>query len=162
MKPNQSDELNAIRNELLIRIFLQNATLLLAVVAFAVISCVLVFLSSHRPMLVFLHSCVLLALSVQWCHHGVRTMQIKKYILLVEESCHGNTWEKWLPQNRPKTLLGSRWLISTKGVLLGLQAAMLTPVIVDDPAFFWMNLYIQSALLIIAVTASLLLTNPKE
>ena len=71
MKSDPLDELNGIRNELLIRITLQNLILLLAVLTFAIVGCVSVFQSIQRPMIVFLHACVSLALAAQWCHHSL-------------------------------------------------------------------------------------------
>lgn len=85
--------------------------------------------------------------------------QIKEYLLTVDSN-HTDGWERWLPVNRPRTLLGSRWMISTKGVFLGLQLAMIglawqiTPV--SDGVFVFVT-----AVLLLA-SAGILLTNPKE
>jgi hypothetical protein len=101
---------------------------------------------------------VILAAVLQWCHHGVRTMQIKQYLLLIVPGEKG--WEHWLPANRPKTLLGSRWMISTKGVFLGLGLAEVWLAALLAPQFMLLPAVISAGLWLAA--AGFLFTNPKE
>jgi hypothetical protein len=155
---HSSHEALSLRRELESRILFQNTLLIVSVGAFALFSAVAALASEAAwPMAVALNT-VILAAALQWCHHGVRTMQIKRYLLLINPDEKG--WEHWLPANRPRTLLGSRWMISTKGVFLGLGlvqlglAALLAPAFLLLPALGAAGLWLA--------TAGFLFTNPKE
>lgn len=111
----------SLRQELMLRILLQNFILIISVVLFAAISVAMVLVPRSVWLLSVAHNTVLLAMALQWCHHGVRTKQIKNYLLLIDQTPTG--WERWLPANRPAGILGSRWMVSTKGVFLGLGFA---------------------------------------
>lgn len=148
-----------LRRELALRILLQNLLLLLSLALFAAFG----ILALSRPEAAWgaaaAHGVASLGAALQWCHHGIRTKQIKEFLLTLD-SGHIDGWERWLPANRPCTLLGSRWMISTKGVFLGLELAMIGLASRIAP---------QSDILLAAVTAVLLLasagflfTNPKE
>ncbi|GFE48624.1 hypothetical protein So717_03770 [Roseobacter cerasinus] len=106
----------------------------------------------------FAHGATTMAIVLQWCHHGVRTKQIKEYLLELNPDQGG--WERWLPSRRPRTILGSRWLISTKGVLLGLEiASMLLAELLKAPRGSF-SLLLGAGLLL--ANAAFLFTNPKE
>ena len=159
---SSENELTSIRRELLFRIGIQNLLLIVAVLLFFGMAYCLVMKPQQHGLIAILHATISIALLAQWCHHGVRTMQIKKFILLVETTRNDSTWETWLPKNRPRSWLGSRWAISTKGVFLGLQIMMLLPLIIEEPLTFWRHPYVIITLLIFGASTWLLLTNPKE
>ena len=98
-----------------------------------------------------------LALALQWCHHGVRQCALKKAILERDEQAgRANGWESWLPGQRPPSLLGSRWLVSTKAVFIGLTAASIGLAMPDHGVTLW-----GPIAALIAMTAALL-SNPRE
>lgn len=166
LAPSSPDEAGDLRRELLLRILLQNGLLILSLALFTAFA----ILALLRPGAAWAaaagHGAAGLGAALQWCHHGIRTRQIKHYLLMIDaDTDTGDTpgqggWERWLPANRPQTLLGSRWLISTKGTFIGLQLAMIglalrvAPVV--DPTLALV------ALGLVGVTAGFLLTNPKE
>lgn len=155
------EEISALRSELRLRILLQNTLLILCVVAFGLLAPVAAIRTAAAPDLAFVFCVVVMALSLQWCHHGVRQAQIKRYLVL-SEAGRGETWERWLPKNRPASRLGTRWFVSTKGVFLGTQAAFLLVVIlrgdIDRSSFVLLCM----AGAVMATSAWVLLTNPKE
>ncbi len=161
MPPTPLDELRALRSELLTRILLQNLLIVLSVFAFAILVTLGFFNDTMQWPLCAMHAVASLAFSLQWCHHGVRTMQIKQYIL-THEPPTSHSWENWLPINRPKRWLGTRWLVSTKGVFLGTQLAAI--LFAASNAKWtrndWFFPLISIALLLL--TAGFLFTNPKE
>lgn len=154
----RSRELQSLRNELRMRILLQNMLLIVSVVLYAPFALMAAVAARSAWDGAVAYAVIVLALSLQWCHHGIRTKQIKQYLVRSDTSPDG--WEQWLPANRPKTLLGARWLISTKGVFLGLSmAAALVAFSVKGPpsllqgciaAVLWLS------------TACFLMSNPKE
>lgn len=155
----RSEEIRSLRSELLLRVCLQNALLLLSVLLFSGMV-VVALVSPHVALSTAVAFAVAtLALALVWCHHGVRTMQIKQYLLLQRDDV-APSWERWLPQNRPRRLLGTRWLVSTKGVLLGLQAAawVLAASVSRDES----SLLLAVTLVLLVSTAGFLFTNPKE
>lgn len=155
---SRSAELTSLRRELLVRIVFQNALLLISVVIFLFVAWLSFAHQDQAWTIAFAHGVTVLAMVLQWCHHGVRTKQIKEYLLSIYSEEHG--WERWLPAHRPNTLLGSRWLVSTKGVFLGLGlASMLLAELLDAPRDTFplvlaLGLWLASALF--------LFTNPKE
>ena len=155
---NSSSEATSLRRELLLRILFQNALLVISVGLFTAFSIVAALAPATAWPLTVAHNSVILAAALQWCHHGVRTKNLKEYLLLIDPREEG--WERWLPANRPKALLGSRWMISTKGVFLGLGlsnvilAALLTPTFTLLPGLLSAGLWLA--------TAGFLITNPKE
>ncbi|MFN7225584.1 MAG: hypothetical protein ACK4MS_16370, partial [Paracoccaceae bacterium] len=60
----------------------------------------------------------------------------------------------------PRSLLGSRWMISTKGVFLGLQLAMI--VLAWRMAPVADGIFVSFAAVLLLASAGFLLTNPKE
>jgi hypothetical protein len=151
-------ELQSLRQELLLRIALQNLLLILAVALFAAIAAVGIAVPSGLWHCAAVLNCAVFALALQWCHHGIRTAQIKQYLMLADRNLSG--WERWLPANRPARLLGSRWMISTKGVFLGLGAAMIGMASWLTPAAGWV--LPATAFMLWIASAGFLLTNPKE
>lgn len=155
-------EMEALRSELRQRAWLQNLGLLLQPpLLLAALS-----LALTRPgaaaAAFFIFIVGAGAVALNWCHHGVRTAQIKRYLLVLERRYAGETgWESWLPRHRIGGFLGTRWFISTKGVFMGSQAvALLTALRLGDlrsDAF----LLLLSALATLA-TAGFLIANPKE
>ena len=148
-----------LRRELALRILLQNLLLILSLAVF----CAFAILALARPEAAWTaavaQSVAGLAAALQWCHHGIRTMQIKAYLLALDGG-RTDGWERWLPANRPRTLLGSRWLISTKGVFVGLQAAMIALALQVAPATDAVLATVAAVLTV--ASAGFLLTNPKE
>lgn len=154
-------EQKTLRHELRLHILLQNTLLIVSVCVFATLTCLAVAIPHSAGLAAVACSSVIFANTLQWCHHGIRTRQIKMFLLLGSESdADATSWEHWLPKNRPQRLLGSRWMISTKGVFLGLDLAMkfiafrLTP----SPNL----LDVVPGFLLLAATAGFLFTNPKE
>lgn len=161
-----TDEAAALRRELLLRIGLQNALLILSLAIFTAFA-ILVLLRPEAGWIAAAgHAAAGLGAALQWCHHGIRTKQIKAYLLVIEaDTPDGHPasqqgWEHWLPTHRPKTLLGSRWLISTKGSFIGLQLAMIGLALWVSPAVDPIPALVALGLMIVA--AGFLLTNPKE
>jgi hypothetical protein len=155
---DRSYELSSLRSELLLRIALQNLLLIVAVIVFVTFaSC-----SARTPTSAWLFTlascCANFALVLQWCHHGIRTRQIKQYLMLADGAELG--WERWLPAHRPARLLGSRWMISTKGVFLGLTGSMLCLAAWLESAPAWP--LPTAAVTFWAASAGFLFTNPKE
>lgn len=153
-------EASSLRQELVLRILLQNVLLVVSLVFFCwFATVVLVFPSAAWPV-TFAHSCVSLGAALQWCHHGVRTKQLKNYLQLLAEKDGGAGWEQWLPAHRPSSFLGSRWMVSTKGVFLGLQLAMI--LLSEMAATNWFSLPAFGSVAVLLSSAGFLLTNPKE
>lgn len=148
-----------LRRELALRILLQNLLLILSLALFGAFAILALAQPEAAWGAAAAHGAASFGAALQWCHHGIRTKQIKEYLVTIDTS-HTDGWERWLPANRPRTLLGSRWMISTKGVFLGLQLAMigLTLRIAAVPDGF---LIFVSVILLLA-SAGFLLTNPKE
>jgi multisubunit Na+/H+ antiporter MnhG subunit len=148
-----------LRRELALRILLQNLLLILSLALFTAIA----ILALARPEAAWgaaaAHGAASLGAALQWCHHGIRTKQIKEFLLTLDGG-HADGWERWLPANRPHTLLGSRWMISTKGVFLGLQLAMIGLALRMAPVLDGFFASVTAVLLL--ASAGFLLTNPKE
>ena len=159
----RAGDVAVLRRELALRIALQNLLLLLTVVVFCAFAITALVVPQAGWPAAAACGVAVLALSLQWCHHGVRTMNIKAYLMQIDPGAGPDGdrgWESWLPANRPRSLLGSRWMVSTKGVFMGTQGAMIllvwqlgTP---PDPVFA------AAALGLLLVSAGFLLTNPKE
>jgi hypothetical protein len=151
-------EASSLRRELVVRILLQNVLLIVSVALFAAFSIVAALAPATSWPLAVACNAALLAAVLQWCHHGVRTMQIKQYLLQIDPDERG--WERWLPAHRPKTLLGSRWMVSTKGVFLGLGLAVAGLAALQAPEFILLPAVLSA--LVWFATAGFLFTNPKE
>jgi hypothetical protein len=152
-------EYASLRNEILIRVLIQNALLIMLTITFVVIA----MISLQRPNIAWL-SCVLFGIvsgsfALQWCHHGAGSVQIKRYIMSVYQTRKGSNWEAWLLENKLNSFLGTRWVLSTKGVFVGLQCAELVLSLILQPEPHYMLQL--SAVSIMFVTTLLLFTNPK-
>lgn len=151
------EEYRALRTEMLIRITIQNVTVLGAVAVFITATSLMVIAPDQTGRLSFLQALATLALALQWCHHGVRQCALKKAILERDEQAgRANGWESWLPGQRPPSLLGSRWFVSTKAVFIGLTAASIGLAMPDHGVTLW-----GAIAALIAMTAALL-SNPRE
>lgn len=153
-------EVSSLRQELKLRILLQNALLQILTLVFVVVAIVTALYPESALLLSFVFQCAMLAAALQWCHHGIRTRQIKQFLQCIDPAERRSGWEAWLPANRPATLLGSRWMISTKGVFLGLGAAMIGVGVAasGDPA----PAALATSVVVWGSGAFFLLTNPKE
>lgn len=153
-------EIQSLRQELKLCILLQNLLLQGLPVIFAALAAGAALQPDAASVVGLVFQCVMLAAVLQWCHHGVRTAQIKAFLQEINpDEAHGK-WETWLPAHRPATLLGSRWMVSTKGVFLGLGAVMLllgTGLSPDIAILPWL-----ASTLVWATSAAFLFTNPKE
>lgn len=137
------EEYRALRREIELRIVLQNLCLMLLVVLFAAFATLQAFYPEVRYRLALAFSVASGALALFWIHSGARTLQIKVYVRHVLEPTLGGEigWETWHDVNRIEGVLGSRWFISTKGVLVGVQFAILSlamfygPPVGDDVLF---------------------------
>jgi hypothetical protein len=122
------NEFRALRAEILLRIALQNLTLLsLPPIFLAVVIASLQFPEKAYGLAATYVTCGGVAALV-WAHSGARTLQIKVYMRSVLEPRlrpDEGGWERWHAENRVAGILGSRWFVSTKGVLVGSQVAML-------------------------------------
>lgn len=153
-------EIRSLRKELKLRIMLQNLLLQGLLVIFAALGAGVAIQPEASAALGLVFQCVMLAAVLQWCHHGVRTAQIKAFLQKINPDGAYGKWETWLPAHRPAKLLGSRWMVSTKGVFLGLGAVMLLlgPGLSPDIAI----LPLLASLMVWTTAAAFLFTNPKE
>lgn len=148
-----------LRRELALRILLQNLLLILSLALFTAFSILALALPKTAWAAAAAQGAVGLAAALQWCHHGIRTKQIKDYLTITSDEAESG-WERWLPAHRPQSLLGSRWMISTKGVFIGLQLAMIALALQVAPAIDGAFAALATALLL--ASTGFLLTNPKE
>lgn len=154
-----SDDL-VLRRELALRILLQNLLLIVSLALFAAFAILLLVRPETAWAAAAAQGVAGLGATLQWCHHGIRTKQIKDYLLTIDDGEAGGGWERWLPANRPRTLLGSRWMISTKGVFLGLQLAMIGLATLVSPTSG--IVFITVSVVLFVASAGFLLTNEKE
>lgn len=155
--PLAISEAHALRNELALRIILQNILMIASLGFFSVFATVAILEPRAAWLCAASHGVVTLATALQWCHHGIRTKQIKVFLLASDTAAE---WERWLPANRPQTLLGSRWLVSTKGGLLGLGLA--TCVLATLQSWPPPPVPAGAAIGLLLASAGFLFTNPKE
>lgn len=137
------EEFRALRREIELRIILQNVFLTLVAVLFAGLSVAQLALPDQRFEIALAFGVTTGMFALFWIHSGARTVQLKAYLTEeLEPRMRGDGgWERWHARRRIAGILGSRWFISTKGVLVGAQAAMLAeawligrPAIADAPA----------------------------
>lgn len=151
-------EMASLRRELVLRMVFQNSLLIMSGLIFAIVCISAAALPTMAWQLAAVQNAVLLAASLQWCHHGVRIAQIKQFLVQLYPGT--DSWESWLPAHRPATLLGSRWAISTKGVFVGLGLAVCALAILISPQFHPLAALLSMMQLL--VSAGFLLTNIKE
>jgi hypothetical protein len=118
-------EIQYLHRELLLRMWIQNLILILLMLVFPA-SVFLMATAGQNEELVALGYVVACGMgALYWIHNAARTEQIKLYLLKWEaRRPAGAGWESWLKENRMPGILGSRWIISTKGVFVGSQVAM--------------------------------------
>lgn len=126
-------ELRSLREEILVRVIFQNLLLVSCLLLLGAV--LIVHWMMGRPGVSFAYSVVSVAASGMWAHHGCRTAQIRAYLMarsepdLWGEGVRG--WEAALDGMRFESLLGSRWLVSTKGFLLGSQALVIAILAIE-------------------------------
>lgn len=151
------EEYRALKNEMLLRIAIQNITILGSVAAFVTVAVLVAGSPKQAGLLVLVQSTATLGLALQWCHQGVRQIALKQAVLRRDADAKlMDGWEAWLPGQRPSRLLGSRWFVSTKAVFIGLPAFS---VCLAVPIGGWV---LCLAAAVVALTMTALLTNPRE
>lgn len=151
------EEYQALKSEMLLRITIQNVTLFTTVILFIPAALLIVIQPNFSGLIALAYTAANLALAMQWCHQGIRQCNIKQAVLARDkEAGRQDSWEEWLPDQRPKNLLGSRWFVSTKLVFMGLGAGAITLALKD------FSVAIFFAVIVLSVTVTALLTNPKE
>lgn len=142
---------------MLLRVAIQNITIFIVVALFLPAGLLIVIAPSHSGLLALVYALVNLGLALQWCHQGVRQCALKQAILARDkEAGRNDAWEMWLPSQRPASLLGSRWFISTKLVFIGLCAWSIVLAITD------FGFPLIGAMVTFIILTVALLTNPKE
>jgi len=158
--PDAAEDRAVLRRELALRILLQNLLLILSLAVFSGFAIFAMTVPQGAWAAASMHGAAGLAAALQWCHHGIRTKQIKDYLLSMDGGAGSNGWENWLAANRPKTLLGSRWMISTKVVFIGLQFAMMVLAVWISPSAD--GFFMTVSVVMVGATTVFLITNPKE
>lgn len=148
-------QFTSLRNEISIRIIFQNVLLCLTWCSLGLILASAVI--CNRPELLLVHSVLGVSAAAMWAHHGARTAQIRSYLTSTVEpalyrqshvqsegqpepsrepsSVHG--WEFTLARMQFRSVLGSRWFVSTKGFFLASQLVIVVLLIARDP-FVWL------------------------
>lgn len=118
-------EFVSVRKEIQTRIVLQNVLLLLVWLATPSAMIAITAWPSASLVLAIAFDAFVTMGAAMWEHHGVRQAQLRTYLTAVlEPRLFGGTggWEQHLASQRPRSVLGSRWWISTKGLLFGSPA----------------------------------------
>ncbi|RLU01212.1 hypothetical protein [Ketobacter sp.] len=150
-------EYSALKAEMLLRIAIQNLVILVAIVLFVPSALLIVTAPQYASVLALIYVAANLALALQWCHQGVRQCALKQAILACDQAAgRDSSWETWLPTQRPASMLGSRWFISTKLVFIGLSAAA---IVLAIKCF---DVVLLCSAIVFFITVAVLLTNPKE
>jgi hypothetical protein len=151
------EEYRALKSEMLLRIAIQNLTILSAVLLFIPSALLIVIQPNYAGELALAYALANLSLALQWCHQGVRQCALKQAVLDRDQTAgRKDSWEVWLPSQRPANLLGSRWFVSTKLVFMGLCAASIFLALKD------FGFALVCSVAVLATTTVALLTNPKE
>ena len=146
---------------MLLRVAIQNAAILACAVLFAASAVAAAALPSQAAILALAYVAASGAAAAQWCHEGVRQCALKRHLLALERSLgRAPGWEATLPAMRPRSPLGSRWFLSTKGAIIALQATSLGLAGALDLEAWGPALALAAAGAV--ATALLLLLNPKE
>lgn len=157
------EEYRALRAEIDLRITLQNINLMLLAFAFAAACVAQVALPASRFHLAVGFGVTAGMLSLLWVHSGARTLQLKTYIAqrLEPQLRTSSGWEVWHARHRVAGILGSRWFISTKGLLIGSPLASVSfAALIGPPADHAERL---SAMLVVAgaMLSAILLRKPR-
>lgn len=130
-------ELTSLRNEIVTRVIFQNVLLCLTWCSLGLILSGAVLW--QRAELLLVQSVLGLSAAAMWAHHGARTAQIRSYLTSTVEPTLGardhdtvSGWEHALAGMRFRSLLGSRWFVSTKGFFLGGQLIVATMLFASD------------------------------
>jgi hypothetical protein len=118
----------AIRQELDLRILIQNGLLVIHVLL-AGAAVILMVGQSDRDVVrtSILFDLLAFSLAIMWSHSDYGHQQMGAYILAHiddDEDPAGMGWERFLKSHRPVGLLGSKWFISTHGLWMGLPVAV--------------------------------------
>ena len=153
-------EYQSLRQEILLRIAMQNALLALSVTMFLVTATASIFFEQAGSKLGLIYTICAGLLSLVWIHSGARTLQIKTYLTeVVEPEMGGHLgWEHWHAINRVAGILGSRWFISTKGLFVGSQIAAIALPWLSNPQGNERFLAVLSILVMLATTLTLLVS----
>lgn len=151
------EEYRALKSEMLLRIAIQNITLFTTVMLFIPAALLIVIHPNLAGLIALAYATANLSLAMQWCHQGIRQCNLKQAVLARDKAAERqDSWEEWLPDQRPKNLLGSRWFVSTKLVFIGLSTGSITLSLKD------LGLANIFATIVLIITITALLTNPKE
>jgi hypothetical protein len=129
-------EFASLRSEIVTRVIFQNIVLCLTLSGLTAISAAALIVS--RPELLLVHSVLGVSASAMWAHHGARTAQIRSYLtstlepILYPSPVAG--WEHALAGMRFRSLLGSRWYVSTKGFFIGSHVVVVALLLANHPA----------------------------
>lgn len=157
---NVEEEYRALRQEVLLRILIQNTILLILMplLLAAVVAAACDPRHASEIGLAMVGATGMGALF--WSHSAARTVQLKAYFRLMESRTEGFGWESWLAQSRFRGILGSRWFISTKGVFIGCQMAALVTCggLIGEPLRDLLPLVLGGA---VTLLTACLLVHPK-
>lgn len=155
-------EFQSLRQEILLRIAIQNALLALTVLMFLVATTTSIAFESASSKVGLIYTLCAGFLALMWIHSGARTLQIKTYLIeVVEPEMNGLLgWEHWHAANRISGMLGSRWFISTKGLFVGSQIAAIALPWISNPRESE-AIFVLLSVLVMGVTSVVLLASPK-
>jgi hypothetical protein len=153
----------ALRQELAVRIVIQNV-LLAGTVLTSLVTCLLMaFTPAVASWLALCQVAATAGAALMWLHGGARTMQISAYLTdvleprLLADPAVG--WESWHHRHRFRGRLGSRWFISTVGIFLASEVLTIAAAIVAGAGFRRPPLLL-AAIFLVPLTA-LLLRHPR-
>ncbi len=155
--PLSEYHLRYLHRELLLRMAMQNAGLIVLAIAFLTVVSLAAIIPHKAHILNLGFTATSGMLSLFWNHSRYRTVQIKTYLKRLEQQEPG--WESWLVNNPFTGVLGSQWFMSTIGVFVGSQliAAMLCWMVAEGSAQIWI---FGLSLLATAVNAVVLFRKP--
>lgn len=113
------EQFRALRAEIQLRIAMQN--LLLIIFCCMLAALLIVSLVTREVLTLVILNVLAMICSSMWAHHMCRTAQIRAYMLSVIEPAlfeRIEGWESWLDKRHFKSILGSRWFVSTKGIFM--------------------------------------------
>ncbi len=114
----------AVRSEVLQRIWIQNSVIGLVWLAAVTAALACHFLPRSAWTLATAFNGLALGATVIWMHSDIRLMQLARYLTdeLEPVLARGSTgWEDFHHRLRPQSRMGSLWGVSTKGILMGSQ-----------------------------------------
>lgn len=110
------DQFVSLRAEFLLRVLLQNLTLMLHWVFLAATLAVIHLTDAGGAPVVIGFGCLTLAMAATWTHSGRRQVQIRAYLKEVHEPLAGDPavgWEHFLDRRRIAARSGALWRAST-------------------------------------------------